>query len=101
MEINQSPEGIGRVGSLCREMTLQECCEYVKEKLELETVKVFGDPGQIVRRLAVSPGSGKSAITPCKAETLNNFLALENMGWQCTLTSCFQTFLVCSIGSQK
>ena len=73
MEINQSLEGIGRVGSLCREMTLQECCEYVKEKLELETVKVFGDPGQIVRRLAVSPGSGKSAITPAvlkKADVL-------------------------------
>lgn len=72
-EINQLPEGIGRVGNLCHEMTLNECCEYVKEKLKLDFVKVFGSPNQIVRRMAVSPGSGKSAVTPAilkKADVL-------------------------------
>lgn len=51
--------GIGRVGSLPREMTLQECCELVKEKFQLENVKVFGDVNKMIRRAAISPGSGK------------------------------------------
>lgn len=64
MEQKERQEGIGRVGSLSREMTLQECCAYVKEKLNLDTVKVFGDLEQPVKRLAISPGSGKSEVLP-------------------------------------
>ena len=52
-------EGIGRVGSLPAEMTLQKCCELVKEKFHLNGVKVFGDMQQIIKRVAISPGSGK------------------------------------------
>lgn len=57
-------EGIGRIGSLAKSMTLRECCAYVKEHLSLEWVKVSGDPDKEVRRLAISPGSGKSAVGP-------------------------------------
>lgn len=64
MERNEKPEGIGRIGSLPKEMTLQECCDYVKAKLKLDSVKMFGQLGQPVKRLAVSPGSGKSAVRP-------------------------------------
>ena len=56
-------EGIGRVGLLKSEMTLKECCQFVKKALGLPNVKVFGDLNQIVRRAAVSPGSGKSVIS--------------------------------------
>lgn len=63
-EINERPEGIGRVGNLERERTVRECCEYVKEKLALDNVRVFGDLEQRVQRMAISPGSGKSAIKP-------------------------------------
>ena len=55
----ENTEGIGRVGELPCEMTLQECCELVKEKFQLENVKVFGDVNQMVQRVAISPGSGK------------------------------------------
>ena len=55
-------EGIGRVGELSKEMTLQECCELVKEKFQLETVKVFGDVNKMVKRVAISPGSGKGMV---------------------------------------
>lgn len=51
--------GIGRVGNLVSEMTLLECCELVKEKFQLDSVKVYGDLQQPVRRIAISPGSGK------------------------------------------
>ena len=46
-------EGIGRVGDLEKPMTLEECCVYVKHKLKLGSLKVFGDMNGIVSRLAV------------------------------------------------
>lgn len=63
-EISGREEGIGRIGRLEKSMTLRECCAYVKECLSLDWVKVSGDLDQEVRRLAISPGSGKSAISP-------------------------------------
>lgn len=56
------PEGIGRIGRLEKEMTLEECCVYVKHRLKLGSLKVFGDMERSVKRVAVSPGSGKTAI---------------------------------------
>ena len=67
METDGAAEGIGRVGDLGKEMTLEECCVYVKHKLNLGTLKVFGDMDRKVSRLAVSPGSGKSAVSPAIA----------------------------------
>ena len=67
METDGAAEGIGRVGNLGKEMTLEECCVYVKHKLNLGTLKVFGDMDRKVSRLAVSPGSGKSAVSPAIA----------------------------------
>ena len=55
-------KGIGKIGYLETEMSLRECCELVKQKFSLKSVKVFGDLDQRVRRAAVSPGSGKSVI---------------------------------------
>lgn len=56
-------EGIGRFSDLTEEMTLRECCEFVKDRFHLPSVKVFGDPEMQVHRLGVFPGSGKSAIS--------------------------------------
>lgn len=53
-------QGIGRIGSLPREMTLKECAAFVKNKLEMPFVTVSGDADRTVRRAAVSPGSGRS-----------------------------------------
>lgn len=55
-------EGIGRIGTLPEKMSLKECCIYVKHKLKLGSVKVFGEMHTEVMRLAVLPGSGKSGI---------------------------------------
>lgn len=54
--------GIGRIGSLPKAMTLEECTVFVKHKLKLGSVKVFGDMKKHVERMAVLPGSGKSDI---------------------------------------
>lgn len=64
MERDGKEEGIGRIGTLAESMTLGECCDYVKQRLKLDSVRVFGDLEKQVRRLAISPGSGKSAVAP-------------------------------------
>lgn len=63
-ERDGKPEGIGRIGRLPQTMTLDECCCYVKERLHLQQVKVFGNPDKTIRCMAVSPGSGKSEVAP-------------------------------------
>lgn len=54
-----SLEGIGRVGVLDCQMSLCECGELVKEKFQLDSVKVFGDLTTSVQKVAICPGSGK------------------------------------------
>ena len=56
---SEQMEGIGRVGLFDEEMSLRECCELVKEKFQLDGVKVFGDMDKKVKHVAISPGSGK------------------------------------------
>ena len=51
--------GIGRIGTLDCDMTLEECCKLVKDAFNLEAVTLFGDKSAIVSRVAISPGSGK------------------------------------------
>lgn len=60
---NGKEEGIGRIGNLEKEMTLKECGLDVKHKLKLNSLKIFGDMDQKIRRLAILPGSGKSCIS--------------------------------------
>lgn len=55
-------EGIGRVADLDHPVTLQECGHEVKKSFQLNAVKIFGDLDARVRRIAISPGSGKSMI---------------------------------------
>lgn len=56
-------EGIGRVGMLPAEITLEQCITQVKQAFAVDTVKVFGDLKQPVRKAAICPGSGKSVIS--------------------------------------
>lgn len=55
-------EGIGRVGTLMEPMTLESCAKFAKAAFCLPQVTVFGAPGRLLKRAAVSPGSGKSEI---------------------------------------
>ena len=58
-EADGKAEGIGRVGDLPREQSLTECAQSVKRAFDLGSVRIFGDAKQMVKRAAVSPGSGK------------------------------------------
>lgn len=56
--------GIGRVGELPQPMTVRELALLVKERFGLPFITVYGEHAveAPVRRIAVSPGSGKSSI---------------------------------------
>ncbi|MEG1137461.1 MAG: Nif3-like dinuclear metal center hexameric protein [Lachnospiraceae bacterium] len=62
-EQDHGTEGIGRVGNLKHPITLQACCDFVKEQFSLQQVKVFGDLQQPVFKIAIAPGSGKSMVS--------------------------------------
>ena len=63
---NENMVGIGKVGELPEEVELSILVERVKEAFCLEQVMVYGDVNQKVRRVAISPGSGKSMIKEAK-----------------------------------
>jgi putative NIF3 family GTP cyclohydrolase 1 type 2 len=54
--------GVGKIGILPKEMTLEELCEYVKKVFSIESLKVFGSRDDKIRKVVVMPGSGKSYI---------------------------------------
>ncbi len=56
------PEGIGRVGSLSKPLSLKEMAELVKTGMQIPSVLLYGSPEHIIRRAAVSSGSGKSMV---------------------------------------
>ena len=61
---NGADIGIGSVGYFENEETISagQCCERVKNAFDLDHVRLFGDPQKMVRRIAISPGSGKSMV---------------------------------------
>lgn len=61
-EQNGTPGGLGRIGDLGETMTLRACCELIKGRFRLANVKAFGSMNKMVRRAAIFPGSGKSAV---------------------------------------
>lgn len=54
--------GLGRIGTLGREMTLAELAEHVKDVMKLDAVRVYGNTDRRINRVAVSSGAGKSAV---------------------------------------
>ena len=57
-----SVDGIGRVGSLMEPMKLAEFAAKVAECFEIEHVRYYGDPEQMLVTCAILPGSGKGEI---------------------------------------
>lgn len=54
--------GVGRIGELSNPCRVVTCCDLVKERFGIEHVRVFGNVDKVVSKIAISPGSGKSAI---------------------------------------
>ena len=55
-------EGHGRVGRLSKSMALRDFALDVKQELNLDAIKVVGNPGLLVKKVAVCTGSGSSLL---------------------------------------
>jgi dinuclear metal center YbgI/SA1388 family protein len=58
--------GLGRIGRLKEEITLQEFAEHVKKSLSIERVRMVGDPSSKVQKIAVLGGDGNKYIQQAK-----------------------------------
>ena len=64
---NQGEElGLGKIGSLAQEMTLEEFAEHVKQALDVKGVRVVGDLNATVKKVAVLGGDGNKYFRAAK-----------------------------------
>ncbi|QOR65558.1 Nif3-like dinuclear metal center hexameric protein [Cytobacillus suaedae] len=64
---NQGIElGLGRVGRIKQEQTIEEFAEFVKEALDVEGVRIVGNLDTKVKKVAVLGGDGNKYITSAK-----------------------------------
>lgn len=54
--------GLGRAGKLAAPVTLAALCEQVKQVFDVPTVRVVGQPDQLIRKAAVLGGSGSRYV---------------------------------------
>ena len=65
---NGKTEGIGRIGSLEKPMTLEECCVYVKPQTETGQSESFWRHGAECKQDGSIPGVGKKRYSGCSAK---------------------------------
>ena len=58
--------GLGKIGSLANEMTLEEFAEHVKKTLDVDRVRVVGDLNSTVKKVAVLGGDGNKYFQTAK-----------------------------------
>lgn len=66
LENKELPMGIGRVGKLAEEMTLETFTEFVKKQLDVPAARVVGDLSKPVKKVAVLGGDGNKYINAAK-----------------------------------
>lgn len=54
--------GIGIAGKIEKAVSLKEFAIDVKEKMELDSIQVFGEPDREIQCIAIVPGSGKDYV---------------------------------------
>jgi dinuclear metal center YbgI/SA1388 family protein len=67
-------EGLGRVGTLQAPTTIREFAATVKDRLGLASLRVVGDAGQLISRVAVCGGSGSSLLRDAAREGADLFV---------------------------
>lgn len=58
--------GMGRIGTLQKELTLAELTGKIGKILQTGTVRAAGDPNRVIRKLAIVTGSGMSLVREAK-----------------------------------
>ena len=58
--------GLGRIGTLEKELTLAQFAEHVKSAFEVPTVRFVGNPSATIKTVAVLGGDGNKYINAAK-----------------------------------
>lgn len=66
--------GLGRIGNLKEEMSVEQFSEYVKERLQISHLRFCGDPTKKVKKVAVCGGSGMSLWKEARQKGAEVFL---------------------------
>ena len=62
-EEDGTPEGIGRVGELPEPMNYTSLAAHIKKSLGIDSVRCYGYGDPVIKRAAISGGSGKSVVS--------------------------------------
>ena len=65
---NDRKLGIGKVGNLKEKLTLKGLCDKIKNRFNLNNIKVSGDMDAVIKRVAICPGSGHDYIEDATAK---------------------------------
>ncbi len=62
--IPDNKKGLGKIGIIKTPQTVEQCAAQIKEKFDLQTLSIYGDPKALVTTISILPGSGKDGILP-------------------------------------
>ncbi|MBT2582325.1 Nif3-like dinuclear metal center hexameric protein [Planococcus sp. ISL-109] len=66
LENKELPMGLGRIGRLKQEMSLQAFADHVKQSLDVPFVRVVGNADTLIKKVAVLGGDGNKYIQQAK-----------------------------------
>lgn len=66
--------GLGRIGKLEKEINLETLCNTIKEKLDMNNIRVVGSLDSKVRKIAVVTGSGSDLIKKAYQKGVDTFI---------------------------
>ncbi len=67
--------GIGRIGSLEEKTTLKKYAEKIKKVLDISNLKISGDPGGEIKKVALCAGSGRDLIESAASRGADLFIS--------------------------
>lgn len=73
---NNNVYGIGRVGNI-EEMTLKDFSKKVKDKLQCNEVRIYGDLNKEIKKVAISGGSGSDFIKNAARENVDVYVTSD------------------------
>lgn len=66
--------GMGRIGHLLEPISLQKYAKEIRKKLNLEYIRMIGEPEQIIHKVAICTGSGMSYLQEAMKQNADVFI---------------------------
>jgi len=74
---HDSKHGLGRIGHLVNPMKLTDACKLIKEKLQINELRVAGNPEKMIKKIAICSGSGRSLISNAMRQGADLYLTAD------------------------